>query len=304
MSVIDILYSIGYTNISQMGDFLRMKPIYRSVNSSAPLSVNRKTGFFTDFGTSTTGNINQLVMLSLGCSAEEAKKITQSEYIIEAPKESRMLDVPLTLNKDEIKLLLPSYHYFNKRGISTDTLKHYEAGLATQGKMSDRFTFPILNKKSQLVGLAGRDVTNYKSAKWKILGRKATFDYPYFFNKKELSSASNVILVEGISDLLSLHEAGLQNALVLFGLTLGKELVSTLLMLNKPIWICTNNDAVKEDGSTPGQTAALKLKSELSKWFSEENIFIKLPPKPDFGEMTTQEIEDWYNEQYNTRRNQ
>ncbi len=291
-----ILESIGYTNISQMGDYLRMKPIYRSANSQAPLSVNKKSGFFTDFGNSTTGSFNQLIMLSLGCSEEDAKKITHSEYTNVEPVKYRMEDIPLTLNQEEIKTLLPAYQYFNKRGISTETLKHYKSGLATQGKMSDRFTFPIFNKKGQLVGLAGRDVTNYKSAKWKILGRKATFDYPYFFNKKELASADEVILVEGISDLLALHEAGIKNALVLFGLSLSKELVSTLLMLNKPIWICTNNDAVKEDGSTPGQTAARKIKNELSKWFSEENIFIELPPKPDFGEMTTNEIKNWYHE--------
>lgn len=292
----EILSSIGYTNISQMGDYLRMKPIYRAANSAAPLSVNKKTGFFVDFGTSETGNFNKLIMLSLDCSEEEAKKLTQSEYNYTEPVERRMEDIPLVLNSEEIKILLPAYQYFNKRGISTETLQHYKSGLATQGKMSDRFTFPIINKKGQLVGLCGRDVTNYKAAKWKCYGQKlAQWDYPYFFNKQELESSNSVILLEGISDMLALHEADIKNTLVLFGLTMGKALLSVLLSLNpSQILICTNNDESKPDGSTPGFDAAKKISTQLAKWFSSENIKICLPPKKDFGEMSKTSIVEFF----------
>jgi hypothetical protein len=64
---------------------------------------------------------------------------------------------------------------------------------------------------------------------------------------------------------------------------------------NKVI-IATNNDFDDEKGKNHGLVAAQKIKTGLEKFFSVNKIEIKVPQKNDFGEMTSEEIQNWYNE--------
>lgn len=293
MDVKSILISIGYDNISESNGYYRTRALYRDGKNPSTLSIHKETGWATDFAANTHFPLEELICLSTNCSPEDAKKITGEQVEVFHQKEPRV-DMPLIFNKEEIKMLLPSYFYYKKRGVSEATLKHYQSGLATYGKMSDRYTFPIINRKNQLVGLSGRDVTGKKQAPWKHLGRKANWDYPFWFNKEYIKD--EVILIEGISDMLALHEAGIKNALVLFGLSLGKELLTLLLGINpSKIYICTNNDDMKLSGVRPGQDAAVNLQIKLREWFDVSKIEIRLPPKKDFGEMDQKDIRIFFN---------
>ena len=49
----------------------------------------------------------------------------------------------------------------------------------TDGKMKDRYVFPIFDKMDRLIGAAGRDVTNFSSIKWKLIGEKSLWVYPF-----------------------------------------------------------------------------------------------------------------------------
>lgn len=297
MQVKEILMSIGYSGFNEVSGFYRVKPLYRTASSSSPLSINKHTGWFKDFGTDDEGPLYKLVSMSTGCSIEKAREIVGGLGVQIDSEPVNRIEMPVIFNTNEIKALLPSYYFYNKRGISTPTLQTFQAGLATYGKMSDRFTFPIYNKKGELIGLAGRDVTNTKSAKWKILGAKKNFDYPFYFNRNEILSSREVILVESIGDMLKLWEAGIKNVLVLFGLALGKELMNTLLLSSpKRIIIATNNDSADEDGRKRGPEAAEKIRNYLLTWFSPESIIIRFPYENDFGDMTTDQILNWKKE--------
>lgn len=297
MQVKEILMSIGYSGLNEVSGFYRVKPLYRTASSSSPLSINKNTGWFKDFGTDDEGPLYKLVSMSTGCSIDKAKEIVGGIGVHVDAEPINGIEMPIVFNSNEIKALLPSYYFYNKRGISTTTLETLQAGLATYGKMSDRFTFPIYNKKGVLVGLAGRDVTGKKEAKWKILGAKKNFDYPYYFNRNEIRATGEIILVESIGDMLKLWEAGVKNVLVLFGLALGKELMNTILMsCPKRVIVATNNDVADEDGRSRGREAAEKIRKYLLTWFSPESIIIKFPYENDFGDMTTDQILDWKKE--------
>lgn len=290
--IIEILNKIGYSNLIDNGDFLRTKPLYRNSKTKTALSINKETGWFTDFGSGESGPITKLIKLTIGCSDDEAKKLADNYHSEEDKiKVETIVEIPEEVDTDEIKNLLPNYYFYNKKGISKDVLVEFESGLCTYGRMSDRFVFPIYNSSKHLVGLAGRDVTGKKDAKWKLKGRKSNFEYPLFKSKRYIIEKNEIILVESIGDMLALWQAGIKNILVLFGTAISTGLIKTILSINpKKIVISTNND---NQENLAGQRAAEKIKKDLLKWFSVETIITRFPDKKDFGEMTAAEILKW-----------
>ena len=79
--------------------------------------------------------------------------------------------------------------------------------------MYQRIVFPIYNENNQIHGFAGRDVSPSSKAdrpKWKHVGKKTKWIYPYFINTKifndSVKERGSVILVESIGDMLALFE--------------------------------------------------------------------------------------------------
>lgn len=295
MDVIDILHNLGYSVGDKSNGFYRTKALYRGGNNPTSLSINAETGWFHDFVTTESGPLHRLVSLTLNLDEDSAKKYIGNNYQYEFKQKKIEIEEPLILNSEEIKALLPSYLFYKNRGISEETLKLFGGGVATHGKMNDRFVFPIFNSKNQLIGLAGRDLTGYKSAKWKLLGRSRNFLYPFNLTKPYILECGHCILCESIGDCLALWEAGIRNTLVIFGLKLHNEMLKLLISLNlSSIIISLNNDSENKAGNK-GLEAAEKIKSSLSKFFSVNKIMIIQPVKKDFGAMHKEEILDWKN---------
>lgn len=292
----EILISIGYRINCETSGFYRMKPIYRNSGNDSVLSVNKKTGWYTDFKTGDSGPLYKLISISKGISLSEAKKII-GEPTDTADKPIQKLsnnDMPILFNKEEIKELLPYYSFYNKKGISKETLEYFQSGYCTYGKMSDRYVFPIFHKSGELRGLAGRDITNKKSIKWKNLGQTKTWDYPYYFNKDFINKEREIILVESIGDMLALWECGIRNVLVCFGTKIGQESLLTVISANpKRVIISMNFDLPDENGNCPGQVAAEKIKTKLNSWFSNGKILVSFPEANDFGSMNQEQILKW-----------
>ena len=67
--------------------------------------------------------------------------------------------------------------FYNDKGIDSSILKKLKGGLATKGKMYQRFVFPIYNQHKQIHGFSGRDMATSKDRpKWKHIGRKKSMD--------------------------------------------------------------------------------------------------------------------------------
>ncbi len=292
-TVKETLIELGYSITSETSTHYRMSPLYRQSNSRGVLSVHKESGAFVDFAAQISGSLDYLRSLTLGVPMHFLEK---SELDTKVSENSELKqDIPIVFGSEVIKTLLPSYSFYIKRGISVELLKELKAGLCTAGKLYDRFVFPILGKNGEIQGLAGRDVTDKKDSKWKKLAPSSKWCYPYYFVKNDILEKQEVILVESIGDMLALMNAGFRQVLVVFGVSIGKELLSTLIEINpKRILIALNND-IKEDGSNPGKVGAEKLKLKLDKWFDSSKVMIHLPEKGDFGDCKTKkEIEDWY----------
>jgi len=296
--IAQILKNCGYHLIDN-GKYWKTTAHYRAGKNPTSLSINKKTGRFWDFSSNLRGTPEELVKLING----EAD-ITGFASYVPIP-DIVTVKTEKTYPKEILKKLLPDYDLFLERGISEETLRTFEAGMAHAGKLNRRICFPIYNRKGKIHGFDARwhtdDVPYFddrKLAKWKKIGQKLLWTFPTHLNDKILRERKEIIIVESIGDVLALWEAGLKNVLCSFGTSMSSKLMNYIIGLDpQKIIIATNNDLAVED--TPeqeakGPAAARKMKKKLEKFFSEDKMEVRLPTKKDFGEMSKKEILKWY----------
>tara|TARA_R110002020_G_scaffold60201_3_gene163433 strand:- start:5481 stop:6383 length:903 start_codon:yes stop_codon:yes gene_type:complete len=288
----DILTEIGYT-LRDCGSEYRTKPLYRDSDNPNVLCIKKSNGVWFDFKTSKYGNLEELVKITLNLKdINEAKDFIKTKFSYENVKvEKEKLKSRKIFNKNNLNKIIDDYKYWNSRGVSSESLKVFESGVMKEGKLKDRYVFPIFDKMNKLIGAAGRDLTGKTPVKWKLLGEKSSWVYPFKYNRNFIKKNHSVVLVESIGDMLALWEAGVKNTIVIFGLTVSSRVKQLLISLNlKKIYISLNND---DSTSNAGNEAALKVKKDLLKYFDEDHLQIALPDQNDFGCMNTVEIITW-----------
>lgn len=295
IDVPSLLSQLGYHYSRDSGGY-RMVAIHREGANNPTAFKVFDAGNWCDFVTGEKGSIRDLLKLH-DFSDSEVNEILGGKAIHEEKQESvKKQDDKKYFDNSILENLLPSYSFYNKRGISTEVLKLFEGGMRTFGKMNNRFVFPIFDCKKRIVGVSGRDLLNSKDSvrpKWKHLGAKKHWVYPAFLNKNIVVEAKEVILVESIGDMLALWESGIKNVWVAFGCALSEYMISTILAcgVNK-VFISTNNDAKKEKNT--GLEAAVKMRDKLRKYYGENSIVIALPTKGnDFGKTEEETIDQW-----------
>lgn len=290
-AVRSILEEIGY-NLVDNGREFRARPLYRDSDNDNVLRIWKDSGKWVDFKENKSGSLEDLIKITLNLnSISEAKEWVskrsnyENESVVSRPKavvhQSQVFDksILLKLRKD--------HSYWASRKISESTLKPFQGGLATTGKMYNRYTFPIFNSKDQIIGFAGRDVSaseSEKRPKWKLIGDKKEWAYPFKINFKTLKKQKEIILVESIGDMLALRENGIENVIVTFGLIISQKILYSLISLNpKKVVIAFNND---DNKTMAGNNAAESAKVKLLQYFDCNQVSINLPlTSKDFGEM-------------------
>lgn len=296
-SVREILTNLGY-KLTDYGTHYRCAALFRGGKNSRSLAIRKKDGRFIDFGGQNyRGSFKNLLELILGNRPEVIEKYINNVDTIEpdlTPKQ--VISKKKVYPKSILMGLLPHWDYFTKQGISTDTLKLFEVGLAQGGKLGKRYCFPIYNFQNEIVGFTGRwyqtDVPE-STIKWKHIGTKTQWVWPLHLNKEEIIKARSVILVESPSCVLHLWEAGIKNAICLFGIDIGPNLLKFLLSVFEidNIYIATNNEP---DNRNIGNKAAQKIYKKLLQFFGEDKLIIALPPKKDFAVCSQEEILEWH----------
>lgn len=294
----EMLYELGYSNISEYPKEYRTRPIYRESDNNTVLRIDKTTGRFVDFAENISGSFEDLVKITLKMKtmdeAEEwvsSKGGSSSKARVEAVKPE--IKSPKIFNKDCLSKLVRNHIYWVGRGISEDTISQFKGGIIGEGKMKNRYIFPIFDAKDRLVGVSGRYTkeTQYNIPKWKHIGDKYAWKYPLFLNHEIIKNEKSVFLVESIGDMLALWEAGVKNTIVTFGLDISSAVMGTLLRFDlDKVYISFNNDS---DKNNRGNLAAEKAQKKLLNHFDPNQIEVKLPSKNDFGDMTTQEIKEW-----------
>lgn len=291
-SIYDILTSIGY-DLRDFGKSYRTKPLYRDSNNNTSLVIDKDTGKWHDFSLNQGGDLKQLIKITLNTTSEEEISKYLSGYAPTPIAQTIKIEQNKTYSKDLLIKLKKDYDYWIGRGVSKSTLEVFQGGIADNGKMANRFVFPIFNEKDEIVGFSGRALSANPQIKWKHIGAKSNWIYPIKLNKDALFKEKSAILVESIGDMLSLWEAGIQNVIVCFGVEVSSSIISFLIKTDvKKIFISFNNEP---DNDGIGNKAAQKAKDKLSNYFDEAQLQIALPTKKDFGEMNYEEIKLWKN---------
>lgn len=200
--------------------------------------------------------------------------------------------------------------YFKERGFREDIIKKFELGYSPDnweafssaaikqnyqpefllesglsvkrdnGTLYDRYRgrvmFPIHNFTGRVVGFGGRTLKNDKSVPKYVnspeseIYHKSNLLYGLHFAKKAIRETDNCYLVEGYADVISVHQAGIENVVASSGTSLTVEQI-------RLIGRSTKNITILYDGDAAGIKAALRGLDLIL----EEGLNVKVVTFPD-----------------------
>lgn len=154
-------------------------------------------------------------------------------------------------------------------------------------KFRNRLMFPVIDVKGDVVAFGGRVLDKSEP---KYMNTTETIVYSkrrnlYGINLAKKTKRPNFILCEGNIDVITLHQAGFDNAVASMGTALTTEQTKILSRYTKELVLCFDND-------TAGQLATQK-NIELLK-DSEFNVrILQLPRRLVDGEYIKQDVDDF-----------
>lgn len=287
-----------------IGDYLELKQKGRNYVAICPfhddhtpsLVVSKERQIFNCFTCKTGGNVFSFVMKYENVSFPEAIKIVakkigynlKSNYddVVESKykKEYEIMNFAAKyyMNNINSKEGLEARKYLDKRGITSEIIKEFNIGLATD-KPSDlynilnkknyaldeldklglvnkynldvfdtfqnRIIIPIEDIKGQIVGFTGRiyhnekDIAKYINTKETIIFKKGSILFNFHNARNYIREKKQAILVEGNMDAIKLSTKGIKNVIALMGVALSKEQIIILKKLNVPIILMLDNDS-------------------------------------------------------------
>jgi len=186
----------------------------------------------------------------------------------------------ILLNADEGKAI--GYSYFKERGFTHETIKKFALGyspeqwdafskealgkgyqleflestgltIAKEDKLIDRFRgrvmFPIQSMSGRVLGFGGRILTNDKKAAKYLnspesdIYHKSKVLYGIFQAKQAIAKLNNCFLVEGYTDVIQFHQAGIENVVASSGTALTPDQIRLVNRLTKNITVLYDGDA-------------------------------------------------------------
>lgn len=189
--------------------------------------------------------------------------------------------------------------YLNERGYTEEVAKRFKLGLSPSGwddltkkakaqgtsdqdlieaglsirnesdprriydRFRDRLMFPIFDTQERVVGFGGRVLTDetpkYLNTPETPVFHKGKTLYALNMAKKTITDAGEAIVVEGYTDVISLHEAGVKNAVATLGTALTAEHLRLLSRFAKRIVLVFDADMAGEKAVERGVELAAEF---------------------------------------------
>lgn len=179
-----------------------------------------------------------------------------------------------------------------RRGYAKEEL--LAAGLVVNGrngrlydKFRNRLMLPVIDTRGDVVGFGSRVIDNSEP---KYMNTTETITYSkrrilYGLNLAKKTRRPNIILCEGNLDVVTLHQAGFDNAVASMGTALTVEQTRLLSRFTKELVLCYDND-------NAGQLATQRALELLNN--SEFSVkVLKLPNRMVDGKPTKQDADDF-----------
>jgi DNA primase len=187
--------------------------------------------------------------------------------------------------------------YFRERGFTDETIRKFHLGYSFQGRDTflkaalgkgysqeaifatglaiddergghDRFwgrvMFPILSMSGRVLGFGGRILRSdakapkYLNSPESEIYHKGKVLYGLFESKREILKQDKCLLVEGYTDVISLHQAGVQNVVSSSGTALTEDQIRLIRRLTQHIIVLYDGDAAGIRASFRGIDMLLK----------------------------------------------
>jgi DNA primase len=158
----------------------------------------------------------------------------------------------------------------------------YDAGLAQRsqsGKIYDRFRarimFPLCDMRGRVLGFGARAVSEERGPKYlntsdNEIYHKGRHVYGADLARAHAARAGTVILCEGYTDVIALHQAGMRNAVGLMGTALTDDQVGELGRMAQTVLLALDADSA-------GQEAMLRASGLAAK----RNLELRVVPLPE-----------------------
>ena len=142
-------------------------------------------------------------------------------------------------------------------------------------RFRERVMFPIHSFSGRILGFGGRALNPNAKAKYQNspespIYNKSKVLYGIFFAKNSISKKNNCFLVEGYTDVISLHQKGIENVVSASGTSLTIEQIKLINRFTKNITILFDGDNAGIKASFRGVDMILK-----------EGMNVKVVPFPD-----------------------
>jgi 5S rRNA maturation endonuclease (ribonuclease M5) len=235
----------------------------------------------------------------------DEKQIERHKFAAQIDSFTKVVEHKKGLNRQQIRKLLeiPAQYYLS-RGYSQEILDRYDVGLCVEPnkEMYGRVVVPIYNEQYQyMIACTGRSVYDLcaecklyhnpkiacppstesrKYTKWHHSGNTGSILYNWWNAATHIQESGIAVLVEGPGDVWRLEEAGIHNAVAMFGVNLTED---QEILLEK-------SGAMKviiiRDNDPTGEIAAKELIKQLRSY----NTQIYTPQVKDVGEMKIEDI--------------
>ena len=164
---------------------------------------------------------------------------------------------PETISKFRLGYSPETWDAFTKealeKGYKIDFLEKTGLTIVGDNKQFDRFKarvmFPIQSMSGRVLGFGGRILTNDKKAA-KYLNSPASdlYDkskvlYGIYHAKQAIAKLNNCFLVEGYTDVIQMHQAGIENVVASSGTALTPDQIRLINRLTKNITVLFDGDA-------------------------------------------------------------
>jgi len=170
-----------------------------------------------------------------------------------------------TIEKFQLGYSMNSFDDFLKAAKAKGFKQEYllKLGLVSQKNeriydfLRGRVMFPIHSISGKVIAFAGRTllsdkkVPKYVNSPESEVYNKSKELYGLFFAKKSIRDNDNCFLVEGYTDVISLHQAGIENVVASSGTSLTTDQIRRIKRF-------TSNITILYDGDAAGQQAALR----------------------------------------------